>query len=169
MEFEEKKAQPKKQNCQKGRQKKVEASSLAELDLRLKNLMLDLDLADCATQNASCSTTGQSLEDTTKVAGADLNSHDLLQDVDLRRWNQSSSSTSNYNMTDLSTAKHEVINLLSPSPLKQSKNYSRCQKSDAQSIEVINLSDSENDMSAEHNRKAKELRLFLASIRNDLY
>lgn len=54
LEFEERKAQRKKQNIQKRKPKKKETnSSVAELDLKLQNLLLDINLRDEANFNAS--------------------------------------------------------------------------------------------------------------------
>ncbi|KAI4351765.1 hypothetical protein L6164_006087 [Bauhinia variegata] len=171
-EFEERKALGKKQNIQKRRPKKTETtSSVAELDLKLKNLLLDINLQDCAAHSASGSS-GQVLRDTaaSSMAEADPISKDLLHDVELVTWNQSNSNISS-NEADSGTAESEVIDLLSPSPVKQSHTSSKCQQLSDQRTEVINLSDSEDEMlsDSEHESKAKELRLFLASIRNDIY
>ncbi|KAG4939684.1 hypothetical protein JHK84_045849 [Glycine max] len=167
LEFEERKAQRKKQNIQKRKPKKKETnSSVAELDLKLQNLLLDINLRDEANFNASDSS-GRISRITTDMAEADLNTTDLLplsHDIEHTGLIQNSSSE-----VVSSIDKNEIIDLLSPSPPKKSNLSSKCQQSSDQHIEVINLSDSENDMSVEHKQKAKELRLFLASIRNEIH
>lgn len=78
LEFEERKAQRKKQNIQKRKPKKKETnSSVAELDLKLQNLLLDINLRDEANFNASDSS-GRISRITTDMAEADLNTTDLL-------------------------------------------------------------------------------------------
>ncbi|KAG4952520.1 hypothetical protein JHK85_046387 [Glycine max] len=167
LEFEERKAQQKKQNIQKRKPKKKETnSSVAELDLKLQNLLLDINLRDEANFNASDSS-GRISRITTDMAEADLNTTDLLplsHDIEHTGLIQNTSSE-----VVSSIDKNEIIDLLSPSPPKKSNLSSKCQQSSDQHIEVINLSDSENDMSVEHKQKAKELRLFLASIRNEIH
>jgi len=151
-EFEEKKALRKKQNVQKRRTKKKETtSSLAELDLKLQNLLLDNNLQDHTNYSASDSS-GRMLEETTSTAEDDLNTENMMLSHDVVS----------------SKDKNVVIDLLSPSPLKPS-NSSKFHPSSDQNIEVINLSDSENEVSPEHKQKAKELRMFLASIRNEIH
>nr|KYP41946.1 Flap endonuclease GEN-like 2 [Cajanus cajan] len=88
-----------------------------------------------------------------------------LAELDLKLQNFNTDSNEAVSSVD----KNEIIDLLSPSPPKKSNFSSKCQQSSDQHIEVINLSDSENDMSVEHKQKVKELRLFLASIRNDIH
>ncbi|KAL2577871.1 hypothetical protein GLYMA_16G194000v4 [Glycine max] len=167
LEFEERKAQRKKQNIQKRKPKKKETnSSVAELDLKLQNLLLDINLRDEANFNASDSS-GRISRITTDMAEADLNTTDLLplsHDIEHTGLIQNTSSE-----VVSSIDKNEIIDLLSPSPPKKSNLFSKCQQSSDQHIEVINLSDSENDMSVERKQKAKELRLFLASIRNEIH
>ncbi|XP_021842362.2 single-strand DNA endonuclease 1 isoform X1 [Spinacia oleracea] len=58
----------------------------------------------------------------------------------------------------------DVIDLLSPSPLLRTRYVSKCQTI-VEQVSVIDLSDSEMEISPDHARKARELRLFLSSIR----
>ncbi|KAL2334668.1 hypothetical protein Fmac_015881 [Flemingia macrophylla] len=170
MEFEERKAQRKKQNIQKRRPKKKESAlCLAELDLKLQNLLLDDNLRDQAKFNASDSS-GRISRITTAIAEADLNTVDslhLLHDIEQSELIQNISNIDSNEAISI-VHQNEIIDLLSPSPPKKSNFSLKCQQSRDQHIEVINLSDSENDMSVEHKQKLKELRLFLASIRNDI-
>lgn len=172
MEFEERKAQRKKQNIQKRRPKKKETnSSLSELDLKLQNLLLDNNLRDQANFNASDSSEGIS-RITTPTAEADLNTEDFLHlshDIEHTGLIHNTSNIYSSNKAVSTIGKNEIIDLLSPSPPKKFNFSSKCQQSSDQNMEVINLSDSENDMSVEHKQKAKELRMFLASIRNELH
>ncbi|XP_057446227.1 single-strand DNA endonuclease 1 [Lotus japonicus] len=174
LEFEEKKAQRKKQNIKNRRSKKKETSaSVAELDLKLQNLLLDINSGDQANLNASNSS-GSISGVTTSMAEPDLDTADFYLSHDLEHCELSVQNISNKSSNEAvsSINKSEIIDLLSPSPpkAKQSSLTSlKCEQSSDKRMEVINLSDSENDMSPEHKEKAKELRLFLASIRNEIH
>ncbi|KAJ7969980.1 Flap endonuclease GEN-like 2 [Quillaja saponaria] len=168
VEFEEKKFQRKKQNNQKKRPKKMDnSSSMAELDLKLKALLLDIELGNNATKSPSFPSE-LSLGNTTAPTNADTENQDSSHDVELKRWTDSRTAISSDQPGPIE-AKNDIIDLCSPSPLKESCTFSRCQQSDGQRIEVINLSDSETDKSPEHVKKARELRFFVAGIKNDLH
>ncbi|KAK7380296.1 hypothetical protein VNO78_32804 [Psophocarpus tetragonolobus] len=171
LEFEDRKAQRKKQNIQKRRPKKKETnSSMADLNLQLQNLLLDDNWRDQTNFDASDSS-GQTSRITSAMAEADLNTTDLLHLSHDREHTGLVQNTGNIYSSEAvsSTYKNDIIDLLSPSPPKKSNLSSKYQQSSDQHIEVINLSDSENDMSVKHKQKAKELRLFLASIRNEIH
>jgi flap endonuclease GEN len=147
--------------------------SLAELDLTLQNLLLDNNLEDETNDNVSESdSSGRILGEITAMAESDLNTENLMlsrdDDIENNEWIRNIRNiTSNEAVS--STDKNVVIDLLSPTPIKPSNNSSKFHRSSDQKIEVINLSDSENEVSPEHKEKAKELRLFLASIRNEIH
>ncbi|MED6180928.1 hypothetical protein PIB30_014483 [Stylosanthes scabra] len=164
LEFEEKKAQKKKQNIQKRRPKKKEStSSVAELDEKLQNLLLDINLGDKANRN------GVSFGCSTSMAATNLStsefSHRSDENIEPIR-NISTNEAVSSSISTSSVHKVEVIDLLSPSPAPKQSHEQRLSK---QNVEVINLIDLENDMSPEHKEKAKDLRLFLASIRNEMH
>ncbi|XP_028806456.1 flap endonuclease GEN-like 2, partial [Neltuma alba] len=90
LEFDEKKGLLKKQNAQKRRPKKTEtASSMAELDLQLTNLSLNIELGDHANHNASDSSE-QVFQDASAVDEAYLNNRDLSSSLldEQIEWNQ---------------------------------------------------------------------------------
>ncbi|TXG70880.1 hypothetical protein EZV62_005815 [Acer yangbiense] len=64
-------------------------------------------------------------------------------------------------------AQSEIIDLSSPSPMCN-RNASRNVEMNDQHSNVLNLSDSETERSPEHEKKARDLRLFLARIRDDI-
>lgn len=108
------------------------------------------------------------------MAEPDLDTADfyLSHDLEHRELSVQNISNKSSNEAVSSINKSEIIDLLSPSPpkAKQSSLTSlKCEQSSDKHMEVINLSDSENDMSPEHKEKAKELRLFLASIINEIH
>ncbi|XWS50538.1 hypothetical protein CRYUN_Cryun12cG0095500 [Craigia yunnanensis] len=117
-EFDDRKALEKK-NHRKSRSKKSEKPfSVAEIDLKLQDLLLDIELGSKSSPIAS-------------------------REV----------------ISDKMTIATEV----------HSQNVSRSTQMNGQHISVIDLSDSETERSPEHARKARELRLFLASIRDDIH
>ncbi|KAJ4950315.1 hypothetical protein NE237_027147 [Protea cynaroides] len=62
----------------------------------------------------------------------------------------------------------EIINLLSPSPGVPASKVVKNQQEIARHVDLIDLSESETESSPEHARKARELRLFIASIKDDV-
>uniref|UniRef100_A0A7N2MK11 Single-strand DNA endonuclease 1 chromo domain-containing protein n=1 Tax=Quercus lobata TaxID=97700 RepID=A0A7N2MK11_QUELO len=162
VEFEEERAERKKQNHRKTRPKKSEkGSSVTEIYLKLQRLLLDIELESSSVHNASFSSNVEISESHTAAPEVDLTNQDLWLDP-------KSSDDISCNEVGPSTAKSEVIDLLSPSPPRQSRIVSKFPKSNGQCINVIDLSESETDVSPEHERKARELRLFLASIRDEI-
>lgn len=70
--------------------------------------------------------------------------------------------------SDLPTSMEtDVIDLSSPSPVLKTCYVSKCQ-GNIEQVNVIDLSDSDMDISPEHDRKARELRQFLSSIREEI-
>ncbi|XP_006490374.1 single-strand DNA endonuclease 1 isoform X3 [Citrus sinensis] len=156
VEFEERRAlrQPKKSKPK---------SSAAEIDQKLQALMLDIESENSTSSNASFSSRVVMSEDWTAATEIDLTRRqDLLLDAE---------SKSNANMscypTGSTAAKAEIIDLVSPSPV-QCRNVSRIREMSDQPINTIELSDSETEKSPELERKARALRMFIASIRDDI-
>ncbi|XP_062152570.1 single-strand DNA endonuclease 1 isoform X2 [Alnus glutinosa] len=160
VEFE-RKAEEKKQNHRKARQKKSEkGSSVAEIDLKLQRLLLDIELGSSSVHDPSFSSVLIS-GNCTAATEVDLTNQDMLLDPKC-------SANCNGDMSCYQVGKSEVIDLLSPPPTRQHHTVSKFPQSNCQDIDVIDLSESETDVSPEHERKARELRLFLASIRDDV-
>lgn len=161
MEFEEKKAEEKKQNHRKARRKKSEkGSSVAEIDLKLQRLLLDIELGSNSIHDPSFSSMLIS-GNYTAATEVYLTNQDTLFDP-------KSSANCNDDLSCYEVGKSDVIDLLSPPPPRQLHTVSKFPQSNCQDIEVIDLSDSETDVSPEHEKKARELRLFLDSIRDDI-
>lgn len=150
VEFEERRAlrRPKKSKPK---------SSAAGIDQKLQALMLDIVSENNTSSNASISSRAVMSEDWTAATEIDLTRQDPLLDAE---------SKSNY-PTGSTAAKDEIIDLVSPSPMR-CLNVSRIGEMSDQPINTIELSDSETDKSPELERKARELRLFIVSIRNDI-
>ncbi|KAG9441120.1 hypothetical protein H6P81_016974 [Aristolochia fimbriata] len=62
----------------------------------------------------------------------------------------------------------EVIDLSTPVPSSRCCKILKCQEPITKPIDVIDLCESESEVSPEHTRKARELRLFLAGIKEDI-
>lgn len=154
VEFEEQKAQGMKQNRRKTKTKKSEAA-VAEIDKRLQTLLLQIESESRAVHSLSLSHTPIVSESSTSATGVDeMNQEDFL-DVEPTIIDRTRS-----------TERIEVIDLLSPSPAIQTCKVSKFQQENSEKIDVIDLSDAESDRSPEHERKARELRAFLVSLRS---
>ncbi|XP_050222035.1 single-strand DNA endonuclease 1 [Mercurialis annua] len=180
-EFEQKRALGKKQNHRKPRTKKAESrSTVAEINLMLQNLMLDIESESNTALNDSVPSrsviSGDSISSKSVVSGDFVPSKSMISGertsgIAVRlgsksNLNNNAASSSCY--VGASLPKNEVIDLLSPSPAPPCRMVSRCQPTNDQFIDVINLSDSETEMSPEHVKKGTELSSFLASIRYDI-
>lgn len=141
-------------------------SSAAEIDQKLKALLLDIESKSSTNHNASFSSRATvTLEDGTAAAKADFTrQHQLLDEES--EINTDGNSIMTRHPTGSTVTKNEIIDLVSPSPV-QSRNVSRTRDMNCQLINAIELSDSETESSPEHERKARELKLFIASIRDD--
>lgn len=165
MEFEEKRAHGKQQKLRKPRPKKSEkGSSLAEIDLKLQKLLRDIDMESSTVHGASPSVVMSGNQTAATEVNQD-NQHPWFDPMGSGKcsddicWSQVGSST----------VMSEVIDLLSPSPVRQPRAVSKFTQSNGKGIDVIDLAESETDVSPDHETKARELRLFLANIKDDLF
>jgi flap endonuclease GEN len=163
VEFEEKKAEEKKkQNHRKARRKKSDkGSSVAEIDLKLQRLLLDIELGSSSSIHDRSFSSMLISGNCTAATEVYLTNQDTLFDP-------KSSANCNDDMSRYEVGEREVIDLLSPPPPRQHHTVSKFPQSNCQDIEVIDLCQSETDVSPEHEKKARELRLFLDSIRDDV-
>ncbi|GMP24415.1 hypothetical protein CsSME_00001689 [Camellia sinensis var. sinensis] len=163
LEFEERRAQRNKPNHRKPRTKKSEnRAPMKEIDLKLQDLLLDIEQESSASQRGN----------EPKSRNAAVIKGDLMN-KNLRISTKSKGNIERNNAADCyttgsSVATMEVIDLLSPSPPVHGRIVSRCQQANVECIDMIDLSESETEASPEHTRKARELRLFLDSIRKDI-
>ncbi|XP_058205872.1 single-strand DNA endonuclease 1 isoform X1 [Rhododendron vialii] len=167
LEFEERRAQGKKQNHRKPKPKKSEnRAPLKEIDLKLQNLLLDIELESNARQKASLTMEAKSTNGNAVIEVDQMKQNLLLLPTELEGKVERNNVSGRY-PTGSHAATTEVIDLLSPSPSVPSRMVSKCQRASVDCIEMIDLSESEIEASPEHAKKARELRLFLASIRQD--
>lgn len=168
-EFEESIAQKKKQRNQKPRQRKPKSgSSVAEIDLKLQNLLLDINLGGNSNPNISHPPPRAITVPENRSPPIEIDISDCRplpgKDFDTRADSVAPLSGS---PVAPRTSGIEFIDLLSPSPAICTRPVSESREVRQQPIEVVDLSESDNDASPEHVRKARELRLFIAGIRND--
>ncbi|XVF12479.1 hypothetical protein REPUB_Repub08aG0122000 [Reevesia pubescens] len=199
-EFDDRRALEKK-NQRKSRPKKSEKNcSVAEIDLKLQDLLLDIELGSTSSPLASREVISDKMIIATEVnfsnqdspvilesegkaatlclqTGATAPKHEIIdllspfpqvhpQNVILDSEGKAATLCL---QTGATAPKHEIIDLLSPSPQVHPQNVSRCTQMNGQQISVIDLCDSETERSPEHARKARELRQFLASIRDHIH
>ncbi|KAL7003348.1 hypothetical protein U1Q18_004506 [Sarracenia purpurea var. burkii] len=167
LEFEQR-AQEKKQNHRKPRPKKSEnRAPMQDIDLNLQDLLLDIEHGSSASQKASLSAEAISKKRNavTKVDQMNQNPPPFAEFEGIIERNTASVCCPK----DSNVSAMEVIDLLSPSPPRRGHVVPKCQQTNIECIEMIDLSESETESSPEHAKKARELRLFLDSIREDLY
>ncbi|CAK9160962.1 unnamed protein product [Ilex paraguariensis] len=163
--FEERIAQGKKPNYCRRRPKKSENKvSANEIDLKLQKLLLVVEQESTAICNVP-SSRGTISEKTSNVTHNDLMNEAVVLNPESEN-NIKRNATTGCSSTTSIVAETEIIDLMSPSPTIHARGVSKCQE--PRCTDVIDLSESEPDTSPEHARKARELRLFLASIREDI-
>ncbi|KAK6936471.1 XPG-I domain [Dillenia turbinata] len=161
IEFEERRAQgKKKQDPQKPRTHKLKnKASATELEKKLQDLLLGIE-EDIPKCNPLSTTVPHN-----KVPEMDMNLVTLDQLLDSESqysFDQNAATCSHQTGQN----KSEVIDLLSPSPQVRTRNFTKCEQASGKCIDVIDLSDSETDRSAEHERKARKLRYLLATLKS---
>ncbi|KAJ0042457.1 hypothetical protein Pint_17427 [Pistacia integerrima] len=179
VEFKERRAAPRTK-------KSKPRSRVSEIDQKLQALMLDIESESSAVHNVTFSSKTVMPENNSGVSEVNFTRHDTLliaesesngdsnptmplyqtaQESDIKA-DGNATNTMPSNPTAPTVAKDEVIDLISPSSAC-CRNVSRSRKMNDQPISVIDLSDSETERSPEHERKARELRLFLSSVREE--
>ncbi|KAK4792569.1 hypothetical protein SAY86_023004 [Trapa natans] len=172
-EFEENIAQKKKPKNPKPRQRKPRKNtqSVAEIDLKLQNLMLDINLGRNTYPNSSASPSMTTAVPEAKSSQIEISSPVCNPPPPLGEEFEDNRAVSvaavSGSPVAARTSAIEFIDLLSPSSDICTRPVSKYTEAHRQQIDVIDLSESENDASPEHVRKARELRLFIAGIKND--
>ncbi|XP_073031045.1 single-strand DNA endonuclease 1 [Primulina eburnea] len=165
LEFHERKAQEKKPK-HKSRPKKVGKTVLKEINDKLRELLLD---SERHTNNTDIlgGLVPEEISTSTRVDMLDPRTcHGSKLKVNSRGGEEGKngvSSSSDCYATGLSFPETEIIDLMSPSPSVRARGISECQDVKCIDVELI---ESDNDVSPEHARKARELRLFIARIGN---
>ncbi|KAK6275573.1 hypothetical protein POUND7_005282 [Theobroma cacao] len=159
-EFVDRRALEKKHHRKSRPKKSEQKCSVAEIDLKLQDLLLDIELGSKSIPIASREVISGKMTMATEGNFVNLDPEVILES----EGNADCKAVTLCPQTGMTAPEHEVIDLSSPSPQVQSQNVPRCTD-----VSVIDLSDSETERSPEHVKKARELRLFLASIRDDIH
>ncbi|XP_057952502.1 single-strand DNA endonuclease 1 isoform X2 [Malania oleifera] len=167
-EYNESRTKEKKRNPCKPRLNQSEnQASLAEINLKLQGLLLNIDSGSGSSSFCNTFAMRASISDNSSaISRVDLANKERLPVMDSENYIDYSEKNHCFNTS--SVAEKVVIDLLSP-PAVHTGNVSKCQQPNLQPIDVIDLSDSETEASPEHQKKARELRLFIASIRDGIH
>ncbi|CAA0836599.1 Flap endonuclease GEN-like 2 [Striga hermonthica] len=155
MEFHERKAHKQKPTKKKSRAVKVDMKSdTVDVHRKLQELLLDIERDRCTMNNGASCLVGLDYQQSAIMS---LNYSESRGKCPL---SSSSSSRSR-------SIGKDIIDLISPPP-KQIIARGVSSFREKEFSDVIELSDTDNDVSPEHMRKAKELRMFIAKIRDEI-
>lgn len=167
LEFQQRKAQKQKPT---GRSRKKNVD-MKEIDRKLQELMLDIEKERTAVTNG-VSLGGTVPEKNPTTAHVDTVDQRMHLNTELESSSREGevsnggSSSSGCYATASRALETEIIDLISPPPRVHTREVSKFQE--ARSIDVIELSDTDNDVSPAHARKVRELRLFISNIRDEM-
>lgn len=133
--------------------------SIDEIDVKLQKLLLDIENKSKTTASLSG---GAILEKTGALTQADLTNQELQLKGELE---SEAVRITAVGSVAASLSENQVIDLTSPSPIN-ARWVSKLQGSNVDCIHIIESSDSENEISPDHARKAEELRLFIAGVKD---
>ncbi|KAL3342072.1 hypothetical protein AABB24_026208 [Solanum stoloniferum] len=174
LEFQERRAQGKKRNNARSRPRKLEKTQLlGQIDKKLQDLLLEID-RETSTTNDTTSLCGSVSEDDDDIAQIQLvdpgiQSHYTWNSNCVKKGGDFTCGITSCQESSISpvSSEDEVIDLTSPPPLQHASGNSKHLEDSVQCIDLIELSDSDNEMfSPEHARRARELRMFIAGIKN---
>ncbi|XP_009595666.1 single-strand DNA endonuclease 1 [Nicotiana tomentosiformis] len=175
LEFQERRVQGKKRNNTRSRRPRLEKMPpLGQIDQKLQDLLLEVDRESSAADGATV-LFGSASEDDESIAQIHIDSsiqtHSTWNSYSVKKGFASGSPICQEDDILPALSKAEVIDLTSPPPVRHGSGKSKHQEEDnVECIDVIELSDSENDMfSPEHIRRARELRMFIAGIKDKFY
>lgn len=159
LEFQEQRGQKKKtKSCKPKAKKPQDGTSVEEVEHKLQQLLVEIKQEN-ATKRLGILSRGPMLENVDVPMQADQTNLELHLETQLDSKTGRTTSTTSYS--------REVIDLMSPSPPVNVRGVSRCKEVDVPCIDIIDLGESENEFSADHARKARDLRLFIGSIKDD--
>lgn len=146
---------------------------LGQIDQKLQDLLLEVDRESSAADGATV-LFGSASEDDESIAQIHIDSsiqtHSTWNSYSVKKGFASGSPICQEDDILPALSKAEVIDLTSPPPVRHASGKSKHQDDNVECINVVELSDSENDMfSPEHIRRARELRMFIAGIKDNLY
>lgn len=154
LEFQEQRDQRKeKKPCKPRAKKPQDGTSVEEVERKLQQLLVDINQEN-ATKRINISSGGP-------MSGK------VCIPIQADQTNLEQHLESNTTSTISYFRETEVIDLMSPSPPLNVRGVSRCKEADVQCIDIIDLGESENEFSPVHAAKARDLRLFIGSIKYD--
>lgn len=174
MEFQERRAQGKKRNNARSRPRKPENPQLlGQIDQKLQDLLLEIDRETSTTNDATslCRSVPEDDDDIAHIQVVDTGkqSHYTWNSNCVKKGGDFTYGITSFQESNISqvSSEDEVIDLTSPPPLQHASGNSKHLEGNVQCIDLVELSDSDNDMfSPEHTRRARELRMFIARIKN---
>ena len=144
--------------------KREDKASMTNVDLKPQKLLLEFDSEDKLRRGHSlCAapTSGSSSKNDSTMLSTVLDEQDEGKITE--------AASRDFQSDPPPTGEVDMIDLLSPSPEPRVRHVSKCQ-GNAEQVSVIDLSDSDVEMmSPDHAQKARELRVFLASIREEIH
>ncbi|KAF8380285.1 hypothetical protein HHK36_027767 [Tetracentron sinense] len=166
VEFDEIRAQGKKQTRKPRLKKSENEASVNEINLKLQDMLINIESESNSIHNAFTCPREEKSGNRTAVTEVDLENRQLLLERESESNIICNAALCCHPVSPIDAEK-EIIDLLSPSPIKHAYGISKCHQTVGQQVDVIDLSDSESEKSSEHGRKARALRSFLASIKGD--
>lgn len=173
LEFQDRRAQGKKRNNAKSRPRRLEkAQLLAQIDQKLQDLLIEVDRENFITDDTTFlrGSVSEDDEGIAQIQSVDpgIQSHHTWNSKCLKKgdFTYDGASCQKSNIVPASS-EDEVIDLTSPPPHRYASGNSKHLEDNVQRVDLIELSDSDNDVfSPEHTRKARELRMFIAGIKD---
>ncbi|TMX00270.1 hypothetical protein EJD97_001102 [Solanum chilense] len=174
LEFQERRAQGKKRNNARSKPRKPEKTQLlGQIDQKLQDLLLEIDRETSTTNDATslCRSVPEDDDDIAQIQVVDpgKQSHYTWNSNCVKKGDDFTYGITSFQESNTSqvSSEDEVIDLTSPPPLQHASGNSKHLEGNVQCIDLVELSDSDNDMfSPEHVRRARELRMFIAGIKN---
>lgn len=111
--------------------------------------------------NARCKSTSCS---SSSASGSSVEVDLTISDTEDYASNINNKSTSDHHLDCPMSMDTDVIDLVSPSPRLKTRYISKCQ-GNVELVNIIDLSDSDMEITPEQAQKARDLRLFLARVR----
>ncbi|KAK6155728.1 hypothetical protein DH2020_009976 [Rehmannia glutinosa] len=165
LEFQQRKAQ-KQKPIRRSRPKKADKrAEMEEIDKKLRELLLEIE-QDSSTMINTVSLGESVREKIPNISPVAMDYQKMRLNTESESRNGESSGSACYSTAYRSMGTDDIIDLTSPPPRVDTRVVSKCQE--VRCIDVVELSDTDNDMSPEHARKARELRSFIANIRDEI-
>ncbi|KAK6155740.1 hypothetical protein DH2020_009988 [Rehmannia glutinosa] len=165
LEFQQRKAQ-KQKPIRRSRPKKADKrAEMEEIDKKLRELLLEIE-QDSSTMINTVSLGELVREKIPNISPVAMDYQKMHLKAESESRNGESSGSACYSTAYRSMGTDDIIDLTSPPPRVDTRVVSKCQET--RRIDVVELSDTDNEASPEHARKARELRSFIANIRDEI-